>query len=112
MKEQGNSPEEQEERVETIYQIREFRVMIISILNSMKKDIETMKKDQSEIKNATSEINNTLEGINSRLDESEDCISDLEDKVGKTTQEKTHKSRKLRKSQTSWTQRSLHQDKP
>ena len=30
---------------------REFRVMIITILNSMKKDIETIKKDQSEIKN-------------------------------------------------------------
>ena len=29
--------------------------MIIRILYSMKKDIETMKKDQSEIKNATSE---------------------------------------------------------
>ena len=38
---------------------REFRVMIIRILNSIKKDIETIKKDQSEIKNAISEINNT-----------------------------------------------------
>ena len=40
---------------------REFRVIIIRILNSMKKDIEIIKKDQSEIKNAISEINNTLE---------------------------------------------------
>ena len=37
----------------------------------------------SEIKNAIPEINNTL-GRNSRLDETEDGISDLEDKVGKT----------------------------
>ena len=29
---------------------REFRVMIIRILNSMKKDVETMKKDLSEIR--------------------------------------------------------------
>ena len=36
--------------------IREFRVMVISILNSTKKDIEAIKKDQSEIKNAISEI--------------------------------------------------------
>ena len=51
---------------------REFRVMIIRILNSMKKDIEAFQKDQSEIKNAVSEINNTVEGINSRLDEAKD----------------------------------------
>ena len=35
---------------------REFRAMIIRILKSMKKYIETIKKDQSEIKNAMSEI--------------------------------------------------------
>ena len=29
-----------------------FKVMIIRMLNSMKKDIETIKKDHSEIKNA------------------------------------------------------------
>ena len=31
---------------------REFRAMIIRILNSMRKDVETVKKDKSEIKNA------------------------------------------------------------
>ena len=41
-----------------------FRVMIIRILNSMKKDIEIIVKDQSEIKNAISKIGNALEGIN------------------------------------------------
>ena len=35
---------------------REFRVMIIRIFNSMKKDIETIKMDQSEIKNAIYKI--------------------------------------------------------
>ena len=39
---------------------REFRVMIIRLLNSMKKDIGTIKNDQLQIKNAISEINNTL----------------------------------------------------
>ena len=48
---------------------REFRVMIIRILNGVKKDTETIRKDQSEIKNAISEINNTLEGVNNMLDE-------------------------------------------
>ena len=63
--------------------LSEFRVMVMRILNSMEKDIETIKKDQSEIKNPIFEINNALEGINSRFDEEEDGISHLEDKVEK-----------------------------
>ena len=51
---------------------RERTLMIIRILNSMKKDIETIKKGQSEIKNAISETNNTLEGITCRTDEAQD----------------------------------------
>ena len=50
MKEQENSPEVLDEWRQSIYQI--VRVMIIRILNSVKKDIETIKKGQSEIKNA------------------------------------------------------------
>ena len=69
MKEQENSLEEElDEMKASNLSDREFRVMIIRILNSMKKDMETIKR-MSEIKNAISEINNTLEGINSRLDE-------------------------------------------
>ena len=44
-----------------------FRVMIIRILKTWKR--QKIKKDESEIKNAISKINNTLEGIKSRLDE-------------------------------------------
>ena len=33
-----------------------FKVMIIRILNCMKKDIETIKKDQSEIRNVILKI--------------------------------------------------------
>ena len=72
MKEQENSLEEPDEMETSNVTDREFRVMIIRILNSMKKDAETIKKDQLEIKNAISEINNTPEGINSRLDKVED----------------------------------------
>ena len=72
MKKQGNSPEEKLEIRTSNLSDREFKVMIMRILSSIKKkDIETIKKDQSEIKNAISEINYTLEGINSRLDEPE-----------------------------------------
>ena len=85
MKEQENSQGELHKWRQVIYQ-KEFRVMIIRILNSMKKDTEIIKKDQSEINNALSEINHTMEGINSTLDEAKDQISDLEDEVQKNTQ--------------------------
>ena len=45
MKEQENSPEEELDESEvSILSDREFRVMIIRILNTMKKDVETLKK--------------------------------------------------------------------
>ena len=57
MKEQKNYPEEEVDEMEdSNLSYREFRLMIIRILKSMKKYIETIKKDQSEIKNAMSEI--------------------------------------------------------
>ena len=60
MKEQENSPEELNEMEASNLSDIEFRVMIIRILNNMKKDEETIKKDELEIKNAIFEINNTL----------------------------------------------------
>ena len=57
IKEQENPPEEELSEMEAsnLSDI-EFRVMIIRILNSMKKRHRTMKKDLSDIKNAISEI--------------------------------------------------------
>ena len=83
MKEQENSPEKLDEMEASNLSDRKFRVMILGILKSMEKDIETIKKDQLEIENEIPEINNTLEGINSGLDEAGVCISDLEDKIEK-----------------------------
>ena len=60
IKEQENSPEELNEMEASNLSDIEFRVMIIRILNNMKKDEETIKKDELEIKNAIFEINNTL----------------------------------------------------
>ena len=47
MKEQEKSPEELDEMEASNLLNREFRVMIVRVLNSMKKDIEAIKKDQS-----------------------------------------------------------------
>ena len=64
-------PEELNEKEASNLSNIEFKVIVIRILNSMKKDTETIKKDQSETKNTISEMKNTLEGIKSRLDEAE-----------------------------------------
>ena len=64
MKEKDNSPEEPDEMETSNLSGRDFRLMIIRILNSIKKRHRNHKKDQSEIKSTISEINNILEGIN------------------------------------------------
>ena len=98
MKEQENSPKEELDEMEASnLSDREFRVMVIRILKSMKKDIETIKKNELEIKKAVFEINNPLEGINSRLDEAEDRIRDLEDKVEKNTEVEQQKENRILK---------------
>ena len=73
MKEEEKSPEKELNEVEAsnLSDI-EFKVMVIRMLNSMRKDIETIEKNQSEIKSTIPEMKNTLKEINSRLDEAED----------------------------------------
>lgn len=51
--------------------------------------MENIKKDWPELKNIIKEIlKNTLEGINSRLEDTEEQISDLEDRVVEQQKEK------------------------
>ena len=56
MKEHMNPPEGLDGTEVPNLSDRDFRVMIISVLNNMRKDIETIRKDQSERKNAVCEI--------------------------------------------------------
>ena len=93
MKEKGKNPPDQtnEEEIGSLPE-KEFRVMIIKMIqnlgNRMEKIKETFNKDVEELKskqamknNTINEIKNSLEGINSRIIEAEECISDLEDKI-------------------------------
>ena len=50
------------------------------------KQLENIKKNQSEVKNTITEMKNTLEGINSRWGDTQECISNLEDKIMEITQ--------------------------
>lgn len=47
---------------------KEYKVIVLRIFNSMKKDRETIKNNQPEMNNDIFEIKNTLERINSRLE--------------------------------------------
>ena len=47
------------------------------------KDLEELKSKQIMMKNTINEIKNSLEGINSRITDTEEWISDLEDRMVK-----------------------------
>ena len=93
MKEQDKNPPDQtnEEEIGSLPE-KEFKVMIVKMIqnlgNRMEKKQETFNKDLKELKskqtmmkNTKNEIKNSLEGINSRITETEEQISDLEDKI-------------------------------
>ena len=109
MKKQGKNPPDQTNEEETgSLPEKEFRVMIVKMIqnlgNRMEKIQETFNKDLEETKskqtmtsNTINEIKNSLEGINSRITEAKERISDLEDKrveitTAEQNKEKTMKS--------------------
>jgi len=54
---------------------KEFRIMIMKMMQDLRKTLEKMQKmstkDIKELSNKQTEMNNTLEGINSRITERE-----------------------------------------
>ena len=97
MKEHGkNTPElTNEEEIGSLPE-KEFRIMTVKMIQNLgnridkmqetfNKDLEELKRKQATMKNTINEIKITLEGINSRITESEERISDLEDKIVEIT---------------------------
>ena len=92
MKEQGkNSPDQTDEEEIGRLPEKEFRVMIVKMIQNLgnrmekikemfNKDLEELKSKQTMMNNTINEIKNSLEGINSRIIEAEERISDLEDR--------------------------------
>ena len=60
---------------------------------SINKDLEELKNKYAETKNTLTEIKNTLEGINIRLPETEESISQLEDKMLEITSEEQNEAK-------------------
>ena len=97
MKKQGRNSQDQinEEELSNLPE-REFRIMIVKMLqrlenrtekmqeafntvNTTTKDIEEIKNKQTEMNNTITEIKNTLERTNSRITEAEEWKNELED---------------------------------
>ena len=95
--EQGKNPPDliNEEEISSLPE-KEFRIMIVKIMQylgkrmekiqgTFNKDLEELKSKKTVMRNTINEITNSLEGINSRITEAEERISDLEDKIVEIT---------------------------
>ena len=109
MKEQGQNPPDQtnEEEIGSLPE-KEFRVMIVKIIQTLRnrmektqetfnKDLEKLKSKQTMMNNTIHEIKNSLEGINSRIIEAEVQISDLEDKIVEITTAEQNKEKRMKR---------------
>ena len=113
MKEQGkNSPDQtNEEKIGSLPE-KEFRVMIVKMIqnlgNRMEKKQETFFKNLEELKskqtvmnNTIDEIKNSLEEINSRITEAEERITDLEDRMVEFTAAEQTKEKRMKRNEDS-----------
>ena len=109
MKEQSqNTPDlTNEEEIGSLPE-KEFRIMIVRMIQNLgnridkmketfNKDVEELKRNQATMKNTINEIKNTLDGNNSRITEAEERISDLEDKMVEITTAGQDKEKKNQK---------------
>ena len=113
MKEKGkNTPDlTNEEEIGSLPE-KEFRIMIIKMIQNLgnrinkmqetfNKDLEELKSKQTTMNNTINEIKNTLEGINSRITEAEERISDLEDKIVEITTAEQNKEERMKRTEDS-----------
>ena len=122
MKEQDNTPEKQLNEVEiSNLPEKEFRIMIVKMIQYLgkrmeakikkiqemfNKDLEELKNKHLELKNKQTEMNNTitemkntLEGINSRITEAKDRICDLEDRMVEFTATEQNKEKRMKRNE-------------
>ena len=89
---------------------KEFRITIVRMIKnlenkmekmqeSINKDLEELNNKHKETNNTITEIKNTLEGINSRIYDSEEQISELEDKTVEITFEEQNKVKRMKRAE-------------
>ena len=113
MKEQGKNLQDQinEEEIGNLPE-KEFRVMIVKMIQNLgnrmqtqietiqemfNKDLEELKNKQTKMSNKITEMQNTLEGINNRITESEERISEVEDKMLEITAVEQNKEKRMKR---------------
>ena len=109
MKEQGKNPPDQtnEEEISSLPE-KEFRVMIVKMIQNLgkrmekiqetfNKDLEELKSKQKMMNNTINKIKNSLERINSRITDTEERISDLEDKIVEITTAEQNKEKRMKR---------------
>ena len=91
---------------------KELRIMILKMIknleNKMEKMQESINRDLEELNTKHTETNNTitwikitLEGINNRISETEEWISELEDKMVEITSEEQNKVKRMKRTEHS-----------
>ena len=68
--------------------------------DTFNKDLEEIKKSQLKMNNVTNEIKNILEGTMSRRTETEDRISEVEDKIVEIMKQKGKKKKESKEMRT------------
>ena len=117
MKEQDKTAEKQLNEVEiSNLPEKEFRIMIVKMIQDLRKrmeakikkmqemfnkDLEELKDKQTEMNNTIIEMKTTLEGINSRITEAEERITDLEDKIVEITTAEQNKEKRMKRTEDS-----------
>ena len=115
MKEQDKTPEKQLNEVEIgNLPEKEFRIMIVKMIQDLRKrmeakiekmkemfnkDLEELKNKQTEMNNTITEMKTTLERINSRITEVEEQISDLEDRMVEFTAAEQNKEKRMKRNE-------------
>ena len=95
---------------------KEFRIMIVKMIQDLgkrmqakikkmqeifNKHLEELKDKQTEMNNTITERKTTLEGINSRITEAEERISDLEDRKVEFTAAGQNKEKRMKRNEHS-----------
>ena len=117
MKEQDKTQEKQLNEVEIgNLPEKEFRIMIVKMIQDLRKrmeaqiekmqemfnkDLEELKNKQTEMNNTITEMKNTVEGINSRINEAEERISDLEGRMVEITAMEQNKEKRMKRNEDS-----------
>ena len=92
----GNIPEK-EYRVMKVKMIQNLGNRTEKIQETFNKDLEELKSKQTVMNNTIIEIKNTLEGNNNRITETEEWISELEDKTVEIIAREQNKEKRMKR---------------